>query len=483
MVDIMEFASKKRELSGEEKSEELKNRGFLLDDKTRVVKYFNANFFARFISNNIYLKYTKDNCFYTFRGIVWEKLEEVDVKMNLRNILQMPRFGVWTVNREKEYLEALKLEVYYPKEMNANKNLINLTNGTFNIEDYQMYIHHYSYYSTIMIPVEYNPNASCPNFLKFLNDVFEGDAERIAILQEWFGYSMTTETKAQKSLILSGAGGNGKGVIIHLLSMLLGEENISTIPLNELHKGFSRVCLYNKLANISSENESDGKAFNTQYFKAIVGEDSIPAEQKGKPVFTFKAKTKMIQSMNNLPRTIDKSDGFYRRLSILRFNKSFHGENRDNNLKEKLEKEISGIFLWAIDGLKRLRENDYNFSKCTDMEQALEEYKSEQNPMIEFFKECIEEETESENRVDNKIVYQTFRSWAAKNGHNKLSGISTIKFWKEFESHASSLGYNIGKGRSNSFRYHTGIKLVREYKVNEEFSQFQTLNKEGEINF
>ena len=54
-----------------------------------------------------------------------------------------------------------------------------------------------------------------------------------------------------------------------LVSYLIGQENISSIPLNELHKGFSRVCLHNKLANISNENECNGSSLNTQYFKAI----------------------------------------------------------------------------------------------------------------------------------------------------------------------------------------------------------------------
>ena len=87
------------------------------------------------------------------------------------------------------------------------------------------------------------------------------------LAQEWAGYLLTAETKAQKALLLYGSGANGKGVFIDLISECIGEENISNIPLNELHRGFSRICLLNKLANISSENETNGKSINTQYFK------------------------------------------------------------------------------------------------------------------------------------------------------------------------------------------------------------------------
>lgn len=59
------------------------------------------------------------------------------------------------------------------------------------------------------------------------------------------------------------------------------------------------VWIYNKTANISNENETEGKGFNTQYFKSIVGEDTINAEQKNKPVFSFKPTAKIVMSMNN----------------------------------------------------------------------------------------------------------------------------------------------------------------------------------------
>ena len=89
--------------------------------------------------------------------------------------------------------------------------------------------------------------------------------------------------------------------------MCIRDRNISNIPLTELHRGFSRICLLNKLANISSENETNGKSINTQYFKMITGEDIINAEQKNKPVISFRNTAKIVLSTNNLPHTRDNS--------------------------------------------------------------------------------------------------------------------------------------------------------------------------------
>lgn len=252
------------------------------------------------------------------------------------------------------------------------------------------------------------------------------------------------------------------------MSLLVGTDNISHIPLNELHKGFSRVCLYGKTVNICSENESDGKTMNTQYFKAIVGEDVINAEQKGKPVFSFKPTVKMIFSMNNFPSTKDKSTGYYRRLMILNFTAFFNDNNRDKDLKNKLRNEMSGIFLWAIEGLKRLRENDYKFSKCKNMEEILDEYKIEQNPMIAFFDECVEKEDDTAHRESNRTIYEAFKKWAEANGHKGYASISSQRFWKQFEALAKEKGWKCKAGRSDDFRYHTGVKVVyKSYIENE----------------
>ncbi|WBW95939.1 DNA primase family protein [Oceanirhabdus sp. W0125-5] len=442
---------------------ELIKRGFDLDDDGKV-KAFNGNYFAKYIKESLDIIYSKDGYFYIYDSTVWVKKNEIDILKMLRDILQEPRFGVWSKRREREYVEALKLEVFYSKKLNPNKDIINMSNGMYNLDTFQFIEHDKKYMSTIQIPVEYIENAKCPRFLKFIDEVFEYDGQRIRVCQEWFGYSITIETKAQKALILYGSGGNGKGVLIEILSFIIGADNISHIPLNELSKGFSRVCLHNKTANISNENESNGKAFNTQYFKAIVGQDTINAEQKGKPVFSFKPTTKLILSMNNLPHTSDKSEGYYRRLSILEFTAQFTEKNRDEGLKEKLKEELSGIFLWAIEGLKRLKENNYKFTKSENMEKNLEEYKIEQNPIILFFDECIEE-AEEEYREENKVILNAFKKWATDNGYSGYYNISPNKFWREFKAVAKSEGMEIKQGRNNKLRYSKGIRLIQTRKI------------------
>lgn len=457
----------------DEQLKEIEEMGISIDKKTQKFKYFSPNKFVSYIVRHSFLIYNKKE-FYVYKNNKWIKRDEEQILKKLRDTLHKYFSEIWNLKREKEYFEGLKRTILYSGELNSNKRYINLLNGMYDVDTFNLVPHSPEFYSTIQIPIEYDENAECPRFMKFIDQCFPGDEESKFLSQEWAGYLMTAETKAQKALMLCGSGANGKGVFIDSISFCIGQENISSVPLNELHKGFSRVCLHNKLANISNENECNGSSFNTQYFKAIVGEDFITAEQKNKPVFEFKATAKIVSSTNNLPFTKDATYAFTRRLSILDFPNTVKEEDRDRDLKEKLRAESQGIFLWAIKGLKRLKENNFRFSESTRSNEALKQYEKELNPMVLFFEECIRQvkvggkvngKEAEENREDKRIIYSTFRVWAEANGMKGFSKISTQRFWTKFMAHSKSLGYECTIGRSNTFRYCTGVKVIGNFRV------------------
>lgn len=99
------------------------------------------------------------------------------------------------------------------------------------------------------------------------------------------------------------------------------------------------------------------------------------------------------------------------------------------------------------------------------MDEMLKNYQAEQKPMYEFFNDCIVPTDDNSHREENKLVYNTFKNWASENGVGYYSKISAQKFWREFEYVAKKNGYNCNSGRSNAFRYHTGIKVVGECKA------------------
>ena len=446
------------------KNENSKSKEKQLESKKKEkVTVSNGNVFAKSIMEKYDFLYSIDGSFYNYADGVYTPIPDMVMRQVLREEFQEAAPSMWKPNCERFYMEALKLETFYSGQMNSNKYYINLLNGMLDLDTLKLKKHSMEYYSTVQLPFSYNSKAKCPLFQQYLADVFEGDQERIDLAQEWIGYLLTFETKAQKALILYGSGGNGKGVFSTVIEGLIGKENISYIGLSDLSNQFVRATLFGKQLMLSSENEIG--RLNTQYFKQIVGGDTyIMASHKGKKPFEFLATCKIVMSTNNLPDTRDRSEGYYRRLSLLHFSKYFSEEEKDVNLADKLTKELPGILNWALTGLQKLRDNNYRFSSCASSDTLLREYRTEQNPFLEFADECLVFGDEQAKEI-NRVVYNSFRHWCYRNGHRNCANISSKKFWRELDNASILLGQEPPKRKnSGNIRFCVGITVKKEYR-------------------
>jgi len=436
--------------------------GFVLKDNGDV-KDFNGNVYASQIMEDYELLYSRDGTFYNYFEGVYNSLSDIELRNDIMQNFDDGAPNMWKPSYEHLYMESLKHKVFYAGQMNENKDFINLKNGMLKLSTMELKKHSKKYYSTVQLPFAYDPGATCEQFQKYLESVFECDEQRIALLQEWFGYLLTCETKAQKALVLYGSGSNGKGVCSSIIEALVGRENISYASLADLSNQFIRATLFDKQLVMSSENEIGN--FNTQYFKQIVGGDTcITASHKNKKPFEFFPYCKIVMSTNNLPDTRDRTDGFYRRLQFIHFSKYFSEEEKDVNLTEKLKTELPGILNWALIGLQRLRENDYRFSPCKSSERLLHEYRVEQNPFLEFVSECLNVDT-PQSKEENRIVYNSFKDWCHQNGHHRFANISSKKFWREFDNAMILSGHEPPERKnSGNHRYCHGITVKKDYR-------------------
>lgn len=430
----------------------------LYTNKEGRLAYINGNQFAEHILEKLILKYSNEGHFYLFENGIYRVLEENDCSRILRDLLHQYYPDSWTVLFESIYVAALKRAATKTDKMNADKGYINLQNGIFLLDKFELVSHSPDYLTTIRIPITYDPNADCPRFKQFLNEIFEEDTERSKVTQEVIGYCMTPETRAQKAFILYGEGSNGKSVLLNTIVKLLGKNNVSTVPFDELNNSFARYDLLNKTVNIVTETEIVGKGFNSQYFKAIVAGDPIRLEIKCGPSFTYSPICKILIALNNLFYSSDRSYGFMRRLVIIPFNRIFRKDEADKFLEEKLEEELPGIFNFAVEGLKRLRNNNYEFTTCKSIDEVLVDYKKSINPFESFAEETIEQD-DILSKVSYSQISELYAEWREENGYvnnNRPSNIALAAALKKF---LVQKGIQHGTTKSNGIRYITGIKF------------------------
>ena len=336
-------------------------------------------------------------------------------------------------------------------DFNRNPYLVNVRNGLLDIRDMSFNEHTPSYLSTVQLNVEYNPQVDCPQFKKFLNEVL--DCKLIPLVQEIVGYLLTTNTASQKAFVFWGPARTGKSTLLWVVEyLLLGKKNVSNIPWQEIGDKFKTAELLGKLANVFSDLPSKS-IDDTGIFKGVTGEDYLMAEKKNKNPFKFKPFARLVFSCNELPRNyVDRTEGFYRRLIIVPFSRQIEKSKIDKSLKYKFQREKEGILNWALEGLKRLYENNFEFSENELTDGVKKEYKRENNNVISFVEECCElDGLFSCSRIE---IYEAYKEFCVEAG---LKALSQIKFNKELEGN-----FNITRSRSGKLRLWNGVRIKLE---------------------
>ncbi len=321
------------------------------------------------------------------------------------------------INEVIHYIEA---HTYIERdELNTNPYLISVDNGVYDIKNDELIGHDPSIRTTIQLPVAYNPDADCPEFKSFLDDVLaDGDKD---VVQEMFGYCLLKDYPYQKAFMLVGDGSNGKSTLLKVLSEILGQRNISQILLQKLEENrFATAELYGKLANIAADLP-DQKLHSTGTFKMLTGGDTLTAERKRKDPFTFKNFATLIFSANTIPDSGDDTDAFFRRWVIINFPNKFTDDPDDGNpdadpdILDKIttEEELEGVLQWAIEGLQRVIEND-GFSDSSTTDEIREKMQRFQSSLGAFVQDRVE--ASSDNYVSKEHFYNEYRQYCKDNG-------------------------------------------------------------------
>ncbi len=343
---------------------------------------------------------------------VWNPLPEDEVKQYIRRELGNHAKTPWI----NDTFNLFGLQSYFPPEkIKPDPFLINLKNGMLKIPTLELVAHDPKYNSRNQLPIRYDKDATCPLWEKTLEEIFADDKERIPTLRQFFGYCFFPRIIMPGILFCIGGGANGKTLVQKILTAMVGPDNVSHIGLRQMELPFGIAEIKDRLLNAVSE--SSIRPHDTAVFKAVGSGDRIQAQQKFKTDIKFEPFAKHFISMNEFPSITDKTDAFFRRLTILEFNQQFEGEADNKNLADELLMELDGIFLWALEGLKKTLELK-RFEVSETMERSKRRMRMRINPVLTFIEEICT--VASECHVSKPELYKEYKTWCEAAGIKKM---------------------------------------------------------------
>jgi putative DNA primase/helicase len=312
-------------------------------------------------------------------------------------------------------------------------------------------------FATSSIEFEYDPDTPSPvQWLAFLDQCFGGDTERIRLLQQWFGYVLTSDTSQQKMLLIFGPRRSGKGTIGRVLAKIVGLGNIASPTVSSLAESFGLQPLLGKSLAIVSDARFSGQYISTvvERLLLISGEDPVSVSRKNTSAVETTLRTRFMFMTNELPRLADTSAALPGRMLLLETQQSFYG-CEDIGLTGKLEGELPGILNWAIEGWRSLQASG-RFTEPQASKQAAEELEDLASPVMQFVREvCVVGDSE---RVPIDTLYGYWKNWCEHNGREYVS--NKQMFCRDLRAAVQDVERVRGTGNIGSYRG-IGIRLGR----------------------
>jgi putative DNA primase/helicase len=168
----------------------------------------------------------------------------------------------------------------------------------------------------------------------------------------------------------------------------------------------------------------------------------------------FRPSAKHYLAMNKAPSITDTSHGMWRRIIVIDFPKIISEDEMDRELEMKLAQELSGIFNWAIEGYRRLKESGFRFLEPLSVTSSKQNYREETDTIRAFVKALLQKTNDGDDRLKFGEVYEMYRSFCQNEGKGD------IEKKNDFKKRLARLGFKIANSKKDGNQFCLfGVKL------------------------
>lgn len=308
----------------------------------------------------------------------------------------------------------------------ADPWVLNCANGLLDLRTMKLRKHDPKALCKKLAPVSFMPGETAPLFERTIAEILP-DAEVRALVQRFFGYSLTGVIRERVLVLLIGKGRNGKSLLVKLIVHLMGDYATYAAPglLMVKEHGDRHPTELADLCGIrfaAMSEVKEGQTFDVETMKRLTGDEPVKARYMGRDFFTFDATWKLALAANHRPKVKDRSESSWDRLREVPFVVRIADDKEDKQLFEKLRAELPGILNWCLAGCAAWQQTGLGTAGAITA--ATAEYRAGQDPVSAFFTECVAFEARA--RIARKELYAAYEAWARGEGERFPVGTKTF---------------------------------------------------------
>lgn len=354
------------------------------DERTGRIGYLYSEALAK--SNVAWYK----DMFYWFNGDIYTQIVPASIKHALTEAMRRDGVAYEDITKRQSIIVKPAMEGTINRVLKPRPDLIAFKNCALDISKMEKVPISPKIPIITRLGYDFDPSAKCPMWENFLMQVLPNEIDRINF-QEFVGmiFINRKRVKIEKMCLMLGNGSNGKSVAGGIIQSMLGRENVSNLDLSSLMDDGDAAAkaisgIDGKMLNYNSE--LDKGELKGSGFKRIISGEATMARVLYKNSYKLENIPLFMACANEMPYTKDKSDGFYRRLLILNFSVKITDEMKDHELEQKIEKELSGVFNWAVVGRDRFIKRGFKMTENEGSARMVAEYKIEQSTELSFLR-------------------------------------------------------------------------------------------------
>lgn len=309
-----------------------------------------------------------------------------------------------------------------PQEFDQCGQYLTLHNGVFNLDTFEFGPHDSKHMLTRQFNATYDPNAKCPRWTKFLEEVLPDRTVR-EYVKRAMGYTIVGKADRRAIFLLHGESGTGKSQFIEALAALFGDF-ATTAAAATFRKKRGEGGATNDLHDlkgkrfISSSETSETSELDEELIKRLTGRDQIRSRDLYEKNQSWMPEGVIWLTTNFLPRLNSDDNAIWLRTKPIEFTQVFVNTEADEpNLGQSIAaEEASGMFNWLIEGVREYLE--LGLDEPEQVTQGSVNHRRESDDVLQFLDEKMTEEhliQGPDQRIRTNTLYQIYRKWCDDN--------------------------------------------------------------------